>query len=766
MDPPSKHNDSGIDDHHPLTENEYDDYISSWWKKSRKPATYSEDYVGVMGHRLEPLRSPSINKATSLAALAESSTTQVSQTLTAEYSSSLADVASSEYITLSPPSQRELAAEGVSSGSPSNTALPTPTDAEPLSAASPTEAPKVCATSVWAPSRHKRNSTEEHVAEVSGANTEPAKSESVDSIGKESGTVDSSSGASYDFNTARLLGTEGDTSAGSGSGCSMKPNIPRIVIPDGTSINLSTPPTTPPTTPRQNGHAIQQSWKSPWPHNFTHIKERLLSPTRYFRRGPGPLNSYPSQEAAQKLEQHQGEQSPTQHSARSPAQENDNHPIESIEPEPPGELSQPGQGMERAAAVPLPINTLDHEYLSQFGIMGLSVGYRPESTASSDKFTWTDYNRDTPGRLFSRARWKHLCCTRPGWITMLKHIITTSLGIIMIVAIALTALGKIKNRQQVSDTIPESLDGAILEAQIVVIKDFEGLQDDAKFSTSSDDAEGAEVAHMHQIKLQQAVKIPVWTQPIPPGCLHKECDAESFGKEYFAFMNPESFGIALPHNWPSLCNSCIEISRNQFVYQTRVRILGDLVSCSPSPVTPINDATTTTLAPHSAGPAPSAHRLISQNHASSTSLVAPTKNPTVASSTQGSHRRKVQHRHHRAPKPHVLGTAKSNAPLRHSHSGTKSKQHPQQHLMKHSRHDRHPHQPLSDELFVRQKPTPSKHRLHKRQGLQESEPDVGSLPYLIVDPATFGNLTIYDTQAALASMVHLRVQFRFVLCDS
>ncbi|KAF9990483.1 hypothetical protein BGZ75_001663 [Mortierella antarctica] len=120
---------------------------------------------------------------------------------------------------------------------------------------------------------------------------------------------------------------------------------------------------------------------------------------------------------------------------------------------------------------------------------------------------------------------------------MLKHIITTSLGLIMIVAIALTALGKIKNRQQVSDTIPESLDGAILEAQIVVIKDFEGLQD-AKFSTNGDDldVEGAEVAHMHQIKLKQAIKIPIWTQPIPPGCLHKECDAENFGKEYFAFM--------------------------------------------------------------------------------------------------------------------------------------------------------------------------------------------------------------------------------------
>ncbi|KAF9942367.1 hypothetical protein BGZ67_002090 [Mortierella alpina] len=205
--------------------------------------------------------------------------------------------------------------------------------------------------------------------------------------------------------------------------------------------------------------------------------------------------------------------------------------------EPPGEQSLQGQTAERANAVPLPINTLDHAYLSQIGIMGLSVGFRPESTSSSDKFTWGDYSDDSPGRFFSRARWRHLCCSRPGWITMLKHIITTSLGLIMIVAIALTALGKIKNRQQVSDTIPESLDGAILEAQIVVIKDFEGLQD-AKFSTNGDDldVEGAEVAHMHQIKLKQAIKIPIWTQPIPPGCLHKECDAENFGKEYFAFM--------------------------------------------------------------------------------------------------------------------------------------------------------------------------------------------------------------------------------------
>ncbi|KAF9964314.1 hypothetical protein BGZ70_006637, partial [Mortierella alpina] len=359
---------------------------------------------------------------------------------------------------------------------------------------------RVCAESTWASPYNKSNSSKEGVAEVSGTNDGAAKSGSVDSIGKESGTVDSNSGASYDSNGAQLVSFAGNTSSGSGSGSgsgnasSIKPGIPRIVIPDGTSINLSTPPTTPPTTPRQKRHSIQPSQRTLWPHNLTQIKERLLSPTQYFKKGPNAQNSNSDQDTAQKPEQQYGEHNPTQQNARSPAQEDDNHPIELMGQEPPGEQSTQGQAAERAAAVPLPINTLDHAYLSQFGIMGLSVGYRPESTASSDKFTWGDYNGGSPGRLFSRARWRHLCCSRPGWITMLKHIITTSLGLVMIVAIALTALGKIKNHQQ--------------------------------------------------IKLKQAIKIPIWTLPIPPGCLHKECDAENFGKEYFAFMNPESFGIS------------------------------------------------------------------------------------------------------------------------------------------------------------------------------------------------------------------------------
>lgn len=41
-----------------------------------------------------------------------------------------------------------------------------------------------------------------------------------------------------------------------------------------------------------------------------------------------------------------------------------------------------------------------------------------------------------------------------------------------------------------------------------------------------------------------------------------------------------------------------------------------------------------------------------------------------------------------------------------------------------------------------------------------------SLPYLIVDPSTFNNLTMYDTQAALHEMDLLLVQFRFVVCES
>ncbi|KAG0212633.1 hypothetical protein BGX33_003448 [Mortierella sp. NVP41] len=57
---------------------------------------------------------------------------------------------------------------------------------------------------------------------------------------------------------------------------------------------------------------------------------------------------------------------------------------------------------------------------------------------------------------------------------------------------------------------------------------------------------------------------------------------------YLENAHPKNFGIELPHNWPSLCNSCIEISRNQFVYKTKVRVLGDLTTC-PADFSHVND---------------------------------------------------------------------------------------------------------------------------------------------------------------------------------
>ncbi|KAF9134923.1 hypothetical protein BGW39_005410 [Mortierella sp. 14UC] len=98
------------------------------------------------------------------------------------------------------------------------------------------------------------------------------------------------------------------------------------------------------------------------------------------------------------------------------------------------------------------------------------------SLSSSEKYIWWDYEDSTADGRFSRERWRGALCSRSGLVNLLKHIITTSLGLITILAIALTALGKIRNHQQASDTIPDSLADNIMETQIVVVKDFDRFQ--------------------------------------------------------------------------------------------------------------------------------------------------------------------------------------------------------------------------------------------------------------------------------------------------
>ncbi|KAG0027183.1 hypothetical protein BGZ81_005807 [Podila clonocystis] len=159
-----------------------------------------------------------------------------------------------------------------------------------------------------------------------------------------------------------------------------------------------------------------------------------------------------------------------------------------------------------------------------FGILGIPHygDGTAESETSSQRHIWWDYDNEDEsyGSWCSKERWHHVFCTRPGLTNTGKRLVTTTLGLVVILALALTALGKIRHRNRVSDMIPESLEG-------------------------------------------------------------KRCETMAW-KEFVAFMNPESFGIRLPQNWPSLCSSCIEISRNRFVYRTTVRVLGDLSQFDPA----------------------------------------------------------------------------------------------------------------------------------------------------------------------------------------
>ncbi|KAF8924935.1 hypothetical protein BGZ58_001284 [Dissophora ornata] len=120
---------------------------------------------------------------------------------------------------------------------------------------------------------------------------------------------------------------------------------------------------------------------------------------------------------------------------------------------------------------------------------------------------------------------------------MFKHTATTLLGILIIIALGLTASGRIKDYEQVSDILPNSLAGSIMEAQIVVVKDFDLLAPPAlgHRQLDTDYIPGADL-HLHMARLETASKIPIWTGPIRPDCFDKKCDFGHFGNEYFAFM--------------------------------------------------------------------------------------------------------------------------------------------------------------------------------------------------------------------------------------
>ncbi|KAI7819899.1 hypothetical protein BC939DRAFT_494915 [Gamsiella multidivaricata] len=330
-------------------------------------------------------------------------------------------------------------------------------------------------------------------------------------------------------------------------------------------------------------------------------------------------------------------------------------------------------------------------------------------------------------------------------------------------AIGLTASGKIRDRHQVSDNLPESLADAIMEAQIVVVKDIQQFHQ-PKLNRRAD---GDRIRSRSLVdKLQTAAKIPVWIGPVQPDCFDNKCDFDHFGNEYFAFLHPESFGIALPHNWPSLCNSCIDISRNEFLYKTRVRILGDLVSCSSA----------------STSPPPSAINVTSsqfQPIAISVPSSIPSRTEYIPTSTKRLQNATVLPKASSSTKSVTRGpypTMTHERKLKSSRDEPRLARMPQQ---------RHSHE--QSRLPKQQKPRFSgpqhshgaskgltEHGVQKRGiGTSPNTPnntthgaDMVDLPYLIVDPATFSNLTAFETPRTLQNLDLLRVQFRFVLCDS
>ncbi|KAG0299805.1 hypothetical protein BGZ98_009753 [Dissophora globulifera] len=400
-----------------------------------------------------------------------------------------------------------------------------------------------------------------------------------------------------------------------------------------------------------------------------------------------------------------------------------------------------------------------------------------ESIASSEKDVWWE-DEGVPGGVFSRMRWRSVFCSRPGFVAMFNHVSATLLGLLIIIAIGLTALGKIRERGQVSDDLPASLAGRIMEAQIVVVKDFEQLDNRPSLRRRLISRAHDASTSSHLAMLNRASKVPVWVAPlVRPDCFDQKCDFKHFGKEYFAFMNPESFGIALPQDWPSLCNSCIEISRNEFVHKTTVRILGDLTSCAAnapplSPSSSFSSSTQDTVAEPTRAIDTTLSVTPTTTHSPSMTTVihmasktlsttSATTLLTVKTSTLIAPQR--PQRMTGLPTPLVRIRATTHQPAATAsfqRDGKSFKGQP------------HPSRSVSTQKNLRQQQRQQHvqrrddHTINRRDdSIQEDSASTAQLPYLIVDPAAFSNLTRYETQQSLQELTSLHVHFRFVLCD-
>ncbi|GJJ73428.1 hypothetical protein EMPS_05786 [Entomortierella parvispora] len=575
-----------------------------------------------------------------------------------------------------------------------------------------------------------------------------------------------------------------------------RPILPKIIIPDGTSINLSTPPTTP-TQQNPLGPAIRPSHMTPWPYNFLQINERLRRPTVPRKAssktnspvGGSELDQRRSPSERDTLQQEQQTQQDGEDSMETtlrnevPTQE----PSQSLQHEQQGSSGfqsrrysqEPGETtVGNAGSV---VRTYEvRGYLPEFGIMGLPMVYCADSFSSSEKYVWWGYDEHEhgPGGVFSGAFWRRRFSTRPALINTLKHAATTTLGLLIIVAITLTALGKIKHRDQVSDSIPRSLDGTIMEAQVAVVKDMSTL----RLSKAVTDSTAATPGEQYMINHLDA--------------------------------NPESFGIALPENWPSLCNSCIEITRNQFVYKTTVRILGDLQTCfalapeddqkqstpppsypqPPPPPLPPSPSLSPALIMTSASIStlPSTLTLTLRTTATPSTIRKKHKKPHAPKDDQDDRSKKDSHLpKHRPHGPDLQQP--TTASVSSSSADPTNQQHPQNNdlLNVNVPHDTEAAMPerIVAPLQRRQAGPSSSSFSSYLPSTTSSSPPISSLPpspsgirlmlplapstsdgapqlpYLIVDPATFDNLTKFDSRMVIENMDYLRVQFRFVVCE-
>lgn len=260
-----------------------------------------------------------------------------------------------------------------------------------------------------------------------------------------------------------------------------------------------------------------------WPYTLQQIKDRLRSQGRlpYSRNQVAPLRQAIDLRNNTTDQQQETQQSP---GATGQAEvQIELAELSAVE----GQESFPE--VNRAPDDPSSSEQIPHlPHMSEFGVMRFQMGGRNDSLSSSEKFIWWDFEESSEG-FFSRERWRRALCSRPGLVNLCKHIIATSLGLITILALALTALGRIRNHQQVSDTIPESLADNIMEAQIVLIKDFNRFQQTTLAQGNYEQLE-------QQPQVKTSSKIPIWTQHIRQGCFHEKCDVEDLGKEYFAFM--------------------------------------------------------------------------------------------------------------------------------------------------------------------------------------------------------------------------------------